>query len=468
MQKEYWAGIIFALLILADTAYTFRQHQMVPLDGDMPSLILPAPHYEAVLTEPFGWAAATGEATYASPNRFFVHWAMYHYFRAAPAAVSAMADPVTGVVWSAAFAKTSAHLLLLLLLAWLAGRGSGPTQVLLGAVLILPLFQSAGPYNPVMGLIEPSPAYTFFYAWPSVLMLSWLALAAKAYTGTCPRPFWETLALLALTLVLPFTGPLIPGVIVVGASVGLGQIVVKKGRGWWTVDQPKLPLSHWAMAALLSLLGLYSLFLGTLSTEQQESVGLLARYEKLPFGLWKILTNKPGLPLLILGITLQFLLLRRWPSARSRAWARTEVRYLLGFILLYILLLPLGGYRDYRPDIVRRDTLQPVLLILFYLWGKASLLLIRTTGRRIAPLLPTMVLLVGFTVADWTKVGQPSCQERTLRTMSRSAQDTIRLSPDCRILTWPAIPDQDTRLSSELLVLWGILGEGQHFEYRGN
>lgn len=72
-------------------------------------------------------------------------------------------------------------ILLLLLLAWMAARAAGKTQVLMAAVLIAPLFQSAGYYNPVMGVIEPSPTYTFFYAWPSVLILSWLALLQKAW-----------------------------------------------------------------------------------------------------------------------------------------------------------------------------------------------------------------------------------------------------------------------------------------------
>lgn len=34
-----------------------------------------------------------------------------------------------------------------------------------------------------------------------------------------------------------------------------------------------------------------------------------------------------------------------------------------------------------------------------------------------------------------------------------------------KILTWLAIPGQDNRLSGELLVMWGILEEGQHFKY---
>lgn len=469
MRKKYGLLVILVLLLLADTVYTFRQHQMVPLDGDMPSLVLPAPHYEPVLSAPFGWAAATGEASYASPNRFFVHWAMYHYFRWAPAALSRFVDEVDSVTLSAAFAKSGAHVLLLLLLAGFVSHSRGWRAFLIAAVLIVPLFQSAGYYNPVMGLIEPAPTYTFFYAWPSVLLLSWLALVRCAYRTDKARPIWETLGLYALTLILPFTGPLIPGVIAVGlaigAAYGLRQIISKQGGYEWKTIRQQLPLSHWAATGLLGLLGLYSLYLGTLSTEQQASVGVWARYQKLPAGILKMLTNKPGLSLLILGVLLQFGLLRRLRAIARAQCIKPEVSYLLAFILLYLLLIPLGGYRDYRPDIVRRDTLQPVLLILFYLWGKSSLLLIRAAEKKVWALLPTFGLLLLFTLADLTDVRQPSCEAKTLRAMAQSTADTITISPECRVLTWPGIPDQDTRLSSELLLLWGILEEGQYFKY---
>ncbi|MEQ8705162.1 MAG: hypothetical protein RIC19_14650 [Phaeodactylibacter sp.] len=472
MHKKIRAWIILALLLLADTTYTFMQHRMVGLDGDMPSLILPGPHYEPVLSAPFGWAAATGEAAYASPNRFFVHWAMYHYFRLAPAALGTFTDPIAGIFLSAAAAKTGAHLLLLLLLAGMAANRKGIGPTLAAAVLMAPLFQSAGYYQPVMGLIEQAPTYTFFYAWPAVLMLSWLALLCRrwGHLRTATPPLWETLSLYALTLIMPFTGPLVPGVIAVGFSIvfGYGGRQLLKKDGWQqraVFIRQQLPLSHWAAIGLLGTLGLYSLYLGSLSTEQQEGISLWARYEKLPAGLWKMLTNKPGLPLLITGILLQFALLRRLNAENWRHWSETEIRYLLLFILLYILLIPLGGYRDYRPDIVRRDTLQPVLLILVYLWGKASLLLLFAANRKPGYWLPTVGLLLLFTVADYTNVRQPPCQEQALRDMAASTADTIAISPDCRVATWAEIPDQDTRLSSELLVLWGILEEGQYFEY---
>lgn len=148
MRKKDGLWIILVFLLLADTGYTFRQHQMEPLDGDMPGIILPAPHYEPVLLAPFGWAAATGEATYASPNRFFVHWAMYHYFRWAPATLNTFVDKVDSITLSSAIAKSGAHIMLLLLLAAFASRGKGRRSFWLAAVLTAPLFSLPGTIIP--------------------------------------------------------------------------------------------------------------------------------------------------------------------------------------------------------------------------------------------------------------------------------------------------------------------------------
>ena len=41
----------------------------------------------------------------------------------------------------------------------------------------------------------------------------------------------------------------------------------------------------------------------------------------------------------------------------------SRVKWIALFALIYILILPLGGYREYRPNIIRGDT----LLILYIL-----------------------------------------------------------------------------------------------------
>lgn len=456
-------------LLAADTAYTFLQHRMVALDGDMASIILPAPHYAPVLKAPFGLPALKAEAPYASPNRYFVHRALYHYYRAVPAFFSRLTSKIEAVYLSSAIAKTASHMALLLLLSCLAGRGYPWRAKLWAALWLAPLFQSAGYYAPVMGIVEPAPMYTFFYAWPAVLMLSLLALLSWRWQR--PAGGWGAVAALAgLCVVLPFTGPLVAGVVATGFLL---LLVIGMEKRWALrpglliqKTQEYLPPSYWAGLGGLALLSAYSLYLGTLSSEQQAQVGIWARYQRLPTGLWRILTNKPALPLLLGGLAWQIAALRRLDRPAFKAWWGQEARYLLLFIALYLLLVPLGGYRAYRPDIIRRDTVQPVLLVLFYLWGRSGIRLLHAPAGPSWRLLPVAALMVLFTMADLTKVTGDSCQRRMLQRMVKEEQQLIVLPPECPVLTWPEISDQDTRWPSELLVLWGILEEGQRFEYR--
>ncbi len=469
MGNISWGVFIVMGLLAADTAYTFLQHRAVAFDGDMASIILPAPHYAPVLDAPFGWPALWADEPYASPNRYFVHQAMYHYYRTVPAFLSGLTTKTEAVYLSSAFVKTSSHVALLLLLSGLAGRGYSWRAKLWAGLWLAPLFQSAGYYAPVMGIVEPAPTYTFFYAWPSVLMLGLVALLAWRWQRRGGS--WGALTAVALLCVaLPFTGPLAAGVVATGFLL---LLALGRDQGW--AGQPnlviqkmkaRLPLSYWVCLGSLGLLSAYSLYLGTLSSEQPTHIGIWARYQRLPAGLWKILTNKPALPLLLGGIAWQMGALSRLDRPAFSAWWGREARYLLLFIALYLLLVPLGGYRAYRPDIIRRDTVQPALLALFYLWGRSGLLLLHAPNRPAWRLWPAAALLVLFTMADLTKVTEDSCQQKTLQRMAQEEQQVIVLPRECPVLTWPEISDQDTRWPSELLVLWGILEEGQRFEYR--
>jgi hypothetical protein len=470
MGKKGWLVLMLWGFLALDSVYTFLQHRQIALDGDLSSLVLPSPYYEPVLDSPFGWDAVTGEEAYASPNRFFVHWAMCHYYRKGPQWLGALTDTVEGIYLSSALLKTGAHLLLLALLSWLVSRKGNGWDWLLAAVLLVPLFQSAGAYQPVMGMVEPSPTYTFFYAWPSVLMLGLVVLLVKFWEQReGALLLWEAILFIGLMVILPFTGPIVPGVIVLSLGVfGLGNIAygVRWGKAAWRQRfGRRLPLLYWVGLCVLGALGIYSLYLGTLSTEQQESVSISARYLRLPEGIWKMLTNKPALPLLLVGLLWHYFQLSRRP-AEFGYWMKKEGRYLLLFALLYLLMLPLGGYRDYRPDIVRRDTVQPVLMVLFYLWGRSGLVLFRNKGLSLWAKLPSVLLLLLFTIVDFTAVNEPSCERLTMEQLASAKQDTIVLDRDCPILTWRQIPNQDTRPPSELLVLWGVLGEGQHFVYK--
>ena len=53
------------------------------------------------------------------------------------------------------------------------------------------------------------------------------------------------------------------------------------------------------------------------------------------------------------------------------------------FALIYLLLLPLGGYREYRPYIIRRDTFMPIWMLLFFFYGITTLHIVKNVRMKL-------------------------------------------------------------------------------------
>ncbi|MGK0365657.1 MAG: hypothetical protein ACI85O_002723 [Saprospiraceae bacterium] len=65
------AFILFAILLVLDFGYAFYQFYQIPIDGDLPLIVVPIEHYQKVLTDPFGLSVLLNDEVYAAPNRFF-------------------------------------------------------------------------------------------------------------------------------------------------------------------------------------------------------------------------------------------------------------------------------------------------------------------------------------------------------------------------------------------------------------
>ena len=249
-----------------------------------------------------------------------------------------------------------------------------------------------------------------------------------------------------LALFLTLNGPLVPGVALVACLVTLT---------WqW---QAKAPFSWQQLFffGLISLLSLYSLYIGTFNAEQAaQSIPLPERYLRLPGGLFSLFTLKIGLPLLLFSISVNGILLRN----RSQAF-RQALKWVALFSLLYILLLPLGGYRDYRPDIVRRDTMMPIFLALFFLFGLSSMALLQQLQARMKNLYAAglFLVLLLFTLADEPGTGHNACEKSALKTLSRTQESPTKLPGDCTIMSWEKITDPSlSEWNARMLEHWGV------------
>ncbi len=465
-------ALLLALLLL-DTGYSFVQHLHVALDGDMAAIILPAEHYQQVMQDPFGLGALRGEK-YGAPNRFFVHWAMSAYFRQVPLWLQNFVGPVDSIYLACALAKMAIQLILTALLAaFIQWNGGFRWRYwLLAAALVTPFFQSFG-HNLQMGLIEKSITYTFFYPLPLALLLGFFLPFYRAACQGWELGFsvWKHLPLLGLAVVLPFSGPLVPALVLLACPAVLL-------KNWWG-NLGKLPSQPFARRAtkavqampgtllfyflLISSLSLWSLYVGTFNDENGgQAAPLDARYLALLKGCGSLFTQKLGLPLLVLGIAANAFLISKNAAPATRQWLFLVGKWLAVFTIAYLLLLPLGGYRSYRPLIVRHDTVMPVTLCLVFFYGLTAFCLLRKIAWKHRPWYAwgAVVFSLMLSAADLPDFRHNSCEKAALVAIGQSTDAVVKLETDCPVLSWAKIArPRDSELNARLLKVWGVTEE---------
>lgn len=451
-------GTLLRILLLAflvlDTGYSFLQHYHQPLDGDIAWNLLPDPDVAPILEDPLGVGTWRDGRTYANPNRFFCHWSFRAYLLHVPRWLQAVADPVTSVYLAAALAKVGTQLLLLLLLTRLVCGTwrAGATDFLVGAALLVPFFQANG-FHDDIGIVDQSVTYTFFYALPAAALLLYVLPFTDRYLHGRMRPvgrgWYLTWALLAPVVCL--SGPLNPG------AVGVVTLLLafRSLRGSFP------PPAYLLAAGWLAAWAAYSLYVGTYNTLTLTNARPLPElFARLPEGVWRLLTTKLAWPLLLAGLGINYALLR---NVAGSARLRGAYAWVAGFALLYLLLLPLGGYRDYRPLVVRYDTALPFTLAVLCLYAAGTRHLVHhlalprwRSGRRAYLLLP-LALGLAFTYADGYAPKKDACEREALRTLAQATVPVVTLPP-CPVLAWrPFDRPEDSGDNVELLRRWRVV-----------
>jgi len=472
MKKSYLFSFL-VLFVLLDLVYTFFQAYQFPLDGDLASIVLPDATCQQVLHDPFGWAVLTRNEVYVAPNRFFAHAAMVFYFKTVPFGLQRLTDPITSIYAACAlFAVGVQALLLYVLSVYITGtyrlnwRGSW-----LAMALLVPLFQVAG-YNDLMGIIDPAITYTFFYAFPmTLLLLLLLPFYLAASSGQPLRISWPgRIALMGLMVVLAFNGAIITGVVAVlffgialHWAVQQWQSGLRFNLGEWLRRVRHVPRLTLVLLGLFTLLCLYSLYIGL---NEKESTGhilpLWERYLRIPSGIsWQL--HRPGLPLLILAALGNSWLIRRRLSSIPGSQRILQILFWLGiFSLMYLLLLPLGGYRNYRPLILRRDSIMPLIMGLMFFYGLSTYFLLHhlPTQPRRWYILGVVLFSAIFINADrpWLKEKNSNiCERAGLERIAQATEPVVRVSAECAVMSWWKINSpQHSETNAQLLEYWGV------------
>ncbi|MDD4645072.1 MAG: hypothetical protein PHY99_03705 [Bacteroidales bacterium] len=487
------AILLLITLLLVDIGYSFLQHYHTPFDGDMAAGIVPADDVKPILDSPLGLKIFKENTTYPNPNKFFSHWAFYQYFNSVPLFLQNFTNPINSAYLSCALAKTIIQVLLIFLLALSISGSIFKFKFLLAAILITPLFQTNG-YSGYMGIIDPSTTYTFFYALPTLLILIYFApLFLKHFYGfelkgiKYLKYLWIPLALIA-----SLSGPLNPGISLV---VSLLIFLHHFSQNFNNSDSKSritrlksvihnIPGEYCFYLIPICAFSLYSLFLGRYdSVDSSSKIPLWVLYSRLPEGIFYTFMQKLGFPVLFIILIINTLIIHYKLKTPEGKKILNTFKWIGLFTLIYLLLLPLGGYRDYRPYILRYDTIIPITLSLMFIFGKTTLYILNNFSiRQRYQYLPLLILVLFiFINSDKPKFDKNSCERNAISQIASSSEPIVKIDNSCTVLSWTIIENpQESELKTQLLKRWRIIdddklyyqkppvaGSGSRNNYRG-
>ena len=465
------------ILILVDTTYSFMQHYHQPLDGDMSESIIPSNNVEKLFKDPFGIKLITSNEKNINPNRFFCHWIYNKYFRTMPFILQKFTNPIDSIYLSSAIAKILIQISLLILLSSLASGTTNLLKVdfLIVAIIITPFFQING-YS-YMRIIDPSITYTFFYALPCIFIIVYFypfisehLENRKTYSLKYFKLLW-----IPFSVVVCFSGALNPGI----ALVFIGIILFRNLKLNYSLSLKKkfisrflesiklIPNDYWFYFIPIGIFSLYSLYLNRFNINNIH-VSLLKLYSLMPSGIYYQFTQKLGFPVLFCILILNsILILKKYNSEKGKKIIGVLNGIIL-FAIIYILLLPLGGYRLCRSYLLRYDTIMPITLALVFIFGASTFFLLKEMSKKnLIWYLPIIIgVMLIYTFADKPGFDNNLCEKKALEKISNSSEKVVKLNSDCSVISWYTVlkPD-DSEPGAQLLYFWKIVPEKKLYYY---
>ena len=223
VKNRHYVGLwqtTFLVAIIGAMLFDCYQYYHMSIGGDIAQVVLPNPTqgYYEVLHDPLGLEVVIDKKYYSNPNRFFAHKMASEYLLKVPIFLQRWVSPIESIYLAIALFKTAVQLLIVYAICFLITLTRNPFRLdfLLVAILIFPLFQTAG-FNRFMGVIDQSVIYTFFYALPLGLVLLCICLL---YNRSRSDLNWLSfIFLLVMGPVIALGGPLGPGLILVGSVI---------------------------------------------------------------------------------------------------------------------------------------------------------------------------------------------------------------------------------------------------------
>ena len=185
-------------------------------------------------------------------------------------------------------------------------------------------------------------------------------------------------------------------------------------------------------------------------------------YSRIPGGIYFQFTQKLGFPVLFLILTVNAIIINKKYKTPEGRKILTLFKWFGIFSLVYFLLLPFGGYRNYRQNNLRYDTIMPITSGLIFFFGSTTLYIIKgMTNKHKIRYIPIIIFtLFIYTNPDSPEFDKNNCEMAALNEISKSKDTLIQVNNDCTVLSWFLITDpKNSELNGELLKLWRITKE---------
>jgi hypothetical protein len=478
MNKRYIYYFLL-LLLFSDIIFSFTQHYSMPLDGDMADGIIPNEDVNLILKDPFGISVIIKNTIYSNPNRFFAHWSFFNYFNYVPIWLQNFTNPIESVYLACAIAKIFIQVSIMTLLAlYITGKQKiFDVEFLTVAILITPLFQING-YRSNMGIIDPSITYTFFYALPcTLLLLFYLPFYSDSVNHTSLLNKKRIkLLLFLLGIIIVFNGALDPGVILIITLLFVLNCYFKTAVNltFGKKNQAFLisSMTHLLFFIFISILSLYALYIGKNNAIfLGETISIGERYSRIPIGIYNIATQNIGYQMLFFFIGMNLVILyRNYYDSETKQTLRM-FGWIGLFAIIYILLLPLGGYKGYRPNILRYDTIMPITIGFIFIYAKSSYQLLKyLKGKfKIIYIISLIIFLCKLTIADKPEINNNDHEKLALEKISKSNKKVVFIEDNCTIISWEKIADPRKSASiGQLLKRWKITSDNKEFYQNEN
>lgn len=430
---------VLAVFLIADVLISAYHYYHLHIDGDLAKISAPIKWYEQVLQDPFGYFAITQKQYYGGAGRYMIHISIQLWFTYIYQGIHFIfKNPVVALFLCSALFATFIHLFFLVLVhrfCHISLRYNRSQLLIL--LCISTIFIQYTSYYMSIGIIDRSITYVFFYAWPVLLLAFYYSFFYKKYiTHSTTVSLWQHLFLGAISFYLSFSGPLTqPIVILISFFVVLGLLFSK------SIFLKRFILSgsilfHFVFFFILCL---YSYYVSTFNIEKNMDVTLLHRYILLAKGLFIICFTKAAIPIMAGIFLLNWKLIAKY-NLPEKEFLANQLKLIFFFSFIYILLLPLGGYRSYRPYIIRYDTFLPITLLGIYVLVYTTITNIINIGlkKRIHYyfIVPIFIMVV-FTIADKKlEYDDNACQKNEFYSMYTSSDTVLFTTRQCNILTW--------------------------------